>query len=131
MSSLEQILYESRATGSTDSLLNMATILAESQRNNARDGFTGALAAHDGRYVQVLEGSRQGLDSLMQRLAGDARHSDIRVLDRRPIENRSFGEWTMASTRITPDLVPLLDQVNAGGHADTVIAALREAAGAA
>ncbi len=129
--SLERILYESRATGSTDSLLNLATILAQSQRNNARDGFTGALAAHRDRYVQVLEGTRVGLDSLMRRLSGDARHADIRVLDRQPIAARSFGEWTMASTRITPDLVALLDQVNAGGRADQIVEALREAAEAA
>ena len=47
---LQELVYESTATGSTGSLLNMATILAESQRNNARDGLTGALAAHDDRF---------------------------------------------------------------------------------
>ena len=43
---LERLVYESTATGATDSLANLATILAESERNNDRDGLTGALAAH-------------------------------------------------------------------------------------
>ena len=48
----------SAATGSTESLLNVATLLGEAQRNNARDGLTGVLAAHDGWFLQVIEGQR-------------------------------------------------------------------------
>ena len=43
---LERVVYESTATGTTDSILNLSVILAVSQRNNDRDGLTGALAAH-------------------------------------------------------------------------------------
>ncbi|PZN96004.1 MAG: hypothetical protein DCF29_23915 [Alphaproteobacteria bacterium] len=60
---LERLVYESTATGSTGSLVNLATILAQSQRNNDRDGLTGALAAHNERYVQVIEGSSAALTS--------------------------------------------------------------------
>lgn len=129
MPGLERLLYASTATGRTDSLLNMATILAESQRNNARDGLTGALAAHDGRFIQVIEGTSGALDLLLRRLTPDPRHRDIVVLDRRPITARRFQDWTMASSRIGPETAPVLDRLMAtpDASADQIVALLHEA----
>lgn len=111
MSRLERLLYASTATGRTDSLMNMATILAESDRNNARDGLTGALAAHGGQYLQVVEGQPEVLDGLLRRLESDPRHKDIRLIDRVPIAQRRFGTWTMANARITPAMAGLLERL--------------------
>lgn len=113
MAALERMVYRSTGTGRTDSLLNMATILAESQRNNDRDGLTGALAAHDGQYIQVLEGPAAALDRLLARLEGDRRHRDIVIIDRRPVDARLFDGWTMANARIDPDLAPKLEALMA------------------
>ncbi len=126
---LEHLIYESRATGSTGSLLNLATILSEAQRNNDRDGLTGALAAHDERYVQVVEGPASALDNLWRRLERDPRHRNIVVLDRAPIADRAFGQWAMASTRITPELAPVLDAVMSAIRPSTaqLVAALKQA----
>ncbi|WP_309629182.1 BLUF domain-containing protein [Brevundimonas sp.] len=129
MPHLERLLYASTATGRTDSLLNMATILAESQRNNARDGLTGTLAAHDGRFIQVVEGTTSALDALLRRLAPDPRHRDIVVLDRRPITERRFTEWTMASSRLGPETAPVLERLMAtpDTSAAEIVALLHEA----
>lgn len=115
MSKLERLVYGSTATGSTDSLLNLATILAESQRNNARDGLTGALAAHQGHYIQVIEGTPTAVDRLLLRLEQDDRHRTVVVLDRRAVAERRFGDWEMANARITPELRTTLDALM-GGH---------------
>ncbi len=101
---LERVLYTSRARGNSDSLLMQVDILATSQRNNARDDLTGALLIHDGRFLQVLEGAAQALDRLMTRLAGDPRHDDVVVIERKPIPARVFSGWTIASVRVTPAL---------------------------
>ena len=129
---LEQIVYGSVATGRTDSLLNAATILAESQRNNARDGLTGALAAHDGHYIQVLEGSPGALDILLRRLATDPRHRDIAIHGRTPITARRFDGWSMANARITPALAPVLTRLIAETprSPERLVALLAEAAAA-
>ena len=110
---LEQIVYGSVATGRTDSLLNAATILGEAQRNNQRDGLTGALAAHEGRYVQVLEGTPAALDNLLRRLAVDPRHRAVEIYGRTAIAARQFAGWGMANARITPDLAPDLTRLMA------------------
>ena len=88
---LERVLYTSRARGNSDSLLMQVDILATSQRNNARDELTGALLIHDGRFLQVLEGAAQDLDRLMTRLAGDPRHDEVVVIERKPIPARGFS----------------------------------------
>ncbi len=108
---LERLIYESTATGTTGSITNLAVILAESQRNNDRDELTGALAAHDERYIQVIEGPAPALDNLLRRLEGDPRHRNIVILERAPIAARAFDRWAMASARITPELAPVLDAV--------------------
>ena len=129
MPGLERLLYASTATGRTDNLLNMATILGESQRNNERDGLTGALAAHGGRVIQVIEGTPGSLDRLLRRLAPDPRHRDIVILDRRPIAERRFEDWTMASSRIGPETAPVLERLMAApdASANEIVALLHEA----
>lgn len=108
---LERLVYESTATGSTGSLNNLAVILGESDRNNARDGLTGVLAVHADRYIQVIEGPREALDSLLRRLEDDPRHHNVRLLDRATTSERMFEGWTMANARVTPELERLLDTI--------------------
>ena len=110
---LERLIYESTATGSTGSLGNLAVILAESQHNNSRTGLTGALAAHRDRYIQVVEGQPEVLDGLLRRLESDPRHKDIRLIDRAPVNQRLFADWSMASARVTPELEQSLDALMA------------------
>ena len=108
---LERLVYESTATGTTESIGNLAVILAESPRNNDRDGLTGALAAHRERYIQVVEGPAQTLDALLRRLESDPRHRHLILLGREPIPARLFGRWSMASARITPAHGAALDSL--------------------
>ena len=108
---LERLVYESTATGTTESIGNLAVILAESQRNNDRDGLTGALAAHRERYIQVVEGPAQTLDALLRRLDSDPRPRPLLLLGREPIPARLFGRWSMASARITPAHGAALDSL--------------------
>ncbi len=139
MAELQRLIYRSVATGTTASLLNVATILAESQRNNDRDGLTGALAAHGDRYIQVIEGRSSTLDSLLRRLERDNRHKGLEIIDRRDIDRRRFGGWAMAHARFGPgdastlerivndgttsasQLVELLETAVSAGHPDTRI----------
>lgn len=111
MAELQRLIYRSVATGTTASLLNVATILAESQRNNDRDGLTGALAAHGDHYIQVIEGRPATLDSLLRRLARDNRHKGLEVIDRRDIDRRRFDGWAMAHARFGPGDASTLDRI--------------------
>lgn len=108
--SLERIAYCSKATISMDSLLVIADILAVSQRNNARDQLTGALAYSEGRFFQIIEGQTVDIDRLMKRVSLDRRHTDIHVVSRVPVEGRLFADWSMNAPRISPEMAPLLKE---------------------
>jgi len=114
---LERVVYQSQAAPGADTLPSLVTILSVSQRNNERVGLTGALASHDGRFIQVLEGPSERLDALMKRLDGDARHRSVEVLDRAPIDARRFEGWSMASARISPAQAEALEALSEEPHA--------------
>lgn len=108
---LERLVYCSRARVDTTSLQAISELLGVSQRNNARDGLTGALAVNHGWFLQVIEGPATALDRLLRRLAEDPRHVDIEILSRRPVTGRLFPDWTMVAARVTPEVGPQLQRL--------------------
>jgi len=82
------------AAGTTAYHLN--EILEVSRRRNAAAGITGALAAGDGHFVQTLEGEREAVERLFERLRQDPRHLDVQLVAGRLEASRRFGNWSMA-----------------------------------
>ncbi|WP_125255390.1 BLUF domain-containing protein [Brevundimonas fluminis] len=108
MPELCQVAYVSRATAPMDHLLTIAEILAVSQRNNWRDGITGALVYADGRFFQTVEGRPESIERLLGRVGADPRHADLEVVLRRQVAERGFSDWSMAVPRVTPEAEPLM-----------------------
>ena len=75
-------------------------VLAAAHRNNPTLQLTGMLLWREMRFAQLLEGPPDALDAMWSRLKADARHENVRLLSRWPIERRFFGEWSMASRRL-------------------------------
>lgn len=63
--------------------------------NNPRLEITGALYFDAGMFFQVLEGPDDALSHLMSVILLDARHYQVRVLNRSVIETRTFADWSM------------------------------------
>lgn len=98
MSDLLHVAYfsENRITREDAGLIEeINTILRVSQRNNARDGVTGALVFNRGVFGQVLEGPSRAVETIFERIQMDTRHANVTVLDLAPIERRFFSEWSM------------------------------------
>ncbi|WP_374602319.1 BLUF domain-containing protein [Arenimonas sp.] len=86
----------------------VARILVQSRRNNARQRIVGGLYFADGSFFQCLEGRESEVQALYDRLAADPRHRDVRLLDRREIDEPSFGEWAMKHVPNAPEVQKLL-----------------------
>jgi hypothetical protein len=71
-------------------------ILESARRNNARCGVTGALIFSDGCFAQVLEGALPDVEAVFESIQCDPRHGDVTILHLHPVEQRSFGAWSMA-----------------------------------
>jgi hypothetical protein len=86
----------------------VARILIQSRRNNARRRVVGGLYYADGCFFQCLEGPAEVVETLYQKLHGDPRHRDLKVLDRREIAAPTFSAWTMKHVPDAPEVRELL-----------------------
>lgn len=93
------LVYVSAATQSY-SPQELDALLEKSRHNNTRDGISGMLIYRDGDFLQVLEGPEEAVRTAFARIAKDARHQRIMMLDESRIEQRAFGEWSMGFRRL-------------------------------
>jgi hypothetical protein len=104
---LVRLIYASRiAEGQGDEVID--AILQQSRAKNPQLGITGVLC-YDGRmFMQALEGGRNVVSNLYNRIANDPRHRDVIILSYEEIGERCFSGWTMGlvSVRsVTPCLL--------------------------
>lgn len=96
---LHRLVYYSsnRIVGPNEQLRSeIDQILSTSRKNNDLVGVTGALLFSSGFFGQVLEGDTAAIETTFERIQQDPRHSDVVLLDFKPIMARSFGSWAMA-----------------------------------
>lgn len=67
-----------------------------SRGRNAELDVTGALVFTERNFAQYLEGPEAGVDALMDSIGRDPRHSEVRVVYRRPLRQRLFPTWALA-----------------------------------
>jgi Sensors of blue-light using FAD len=104
---LVRLMYASRAVPAVDQE-ELVAILKKSKVNNPRAGVTGVLCFSEGIFMQVLEGGRTAVNQLYNRIAADARHSDVVLLHYEEIAERRFAGWSMGQVnmaRLNPALL--------------------------
>jgi len=89
-----QLVYASRTVGALDHL-DVQQVIATSRRHNWRGGVTGSLLFTGTGFVQVLEGRRDTVQKLFDRIACDKRHTKVRIVLQAPLAKRVFPDWTM------------------------------------
>ena len=86
----------------------LAAIMKHSQANNPKLGVTGLLCFSNGVFMQVLEGGRDCVNRLYQRIGCDARHTNVVLLCYEETCERRFGGWSMGRVdvaRLNPALM--------------------------
>ena len=96
---LIRLIYVSTARREA-STAELDDILASAVRHNEADGVTGMLLYSEGGFMQVLEGEEATVEETFRRVERDPRHTDVFVLERTPVAERSFGRWSMGFRRI-------------------------------
>lgn len=114
MSELISVLYISRATfkpAPSDQGIepHVGRILQRSRSNNAERGIGGVLFYGDGYFFQCLEGEAAAVRELMAVIRQDERHTDVKVVADRVIEQRDFGDWSMKYTSVNQAVKRFLD----------------------
>lgn len=97
-----RLLYVSRAVGPQTTTMT-TSILAQAQAHNQTQGITGVLCQGQGFFLQVIEGERSRVCTLYRRICADARHQDVDLLQYEEINERHFGQWSMALVHLSVD----------------------------
>ena len=127
------IAYCSRPTQFSFDMID--SILDVSRRNNQRDALTGALIYNDRTFLQWLEGGNQEIRDVFNRISRDSRHTGLRLMTVRKLDDRWFPDWSMTAA-VTEDetlrglkLVPhlSLSQFDPFNWSDADITAFMEA----
>jgi len=101
VASLHFLIYVSKAVEPM-SKQALDTLLKQSQTFNRSKGITGYLLYQDGYFMQMLEGNRDILFDLMDKVKIDPRHHDVRIVIEERTRCRVFLDWSMALSDLTP-----------------------------
>lgn len=74
----------------------LGRILSGSRTRNAAAGVTGALMIYDHWFAQALEGPRDAVLALFERIKADARHDTVEIREEGDVPERAFARWAMA-----------------------------------
>jgi len=97
---LVRLLYASRAADpAPDGLIE--AIVQQARRNNPEMGITGVLCHGSDSFLQVLEGGREPVNALYNRIVCDRRHRQVTLLNYEEIVERRFAGWTMGQVNLT------------------------------
>jgi hypothetical protein len=101
---LEHLIYASVAAQNFEAS-QLSELLQKARAANERRGLTGMLlhVDSDGSFFQAIEGETEAIDQLLERLILDKRHSHLTTIIREPIAKRSFKEWTMGFSSVSPE----------------------------
>ncbi len=97
---LVRLLYVSRAADAPPEAA-VEAILQQARRHNPEMGITGVLCHGGGLFLQALEGGRDAVNALYNRIAIDPRHRAVTLLHYEEILERRFSGWTMGQVNLS------------------------------
>lgn len=82
---------------------DLLNILEQSRNWNHDHGLTGMLLyvegkfeqGMEGRFIQVLEGSKAEVENIFENIEYDSRHHELMILEREEIQDLNFKTWEM------------------------------------
>ena len=92
---LFRLIYSSEAAPDL-AAADLEGMLAESRVRNRAHGITGVLVFVEGAFLQILEGEKNDVLDLMERIERDPRHRGVKVFHEEETGERAFASWNMA-----------------------------------
>ena len=93
--SINQLIYSSSASKKMLKS-DLYIILRQARKNNEFIGVTGLLIYADKYFFQVLEGQKEAVSQLFEKISNDKRHYDVQILGESNINICAFPNWRMA-----------------------------------
>lgn len=94
------------------SVSQLVELIEQIRPKNERLGLTGLLLYSGGNVIQTLEGTSYAVYTVFDAIRADARHGDVRIVDRRYVGGRSFATWSMGFRNVSAREVADLQDFN-------------------
>lgn len=100
------LMYTSTYSGSLEKMPDdLSHIVSSARKNNAKNDITGVLFSDHGKFVQILEGDKESVHSLVEIIRKDTRHTNLSILIDEACEERGLTNWHMESFKLNaPEL---------------------------
>lgn len=93
-SPLISVSYISKATQEMG-VLALMRLTDQAAQLNQKLGLSGVLFYENQHFGQILEGPRAEVTKIWEKIQRDPRHHQVRLLNMKEIEERSFPAWSM------------------------------------
>ena len=109
-----QILRLTYTSSATDlmSVTQLVELIEQIRPKNERLGVTGLLLYSGGNVIQTLEGTSYAVYQVFDAIRADPRHDDVRIVERRYVDDRSFATWSMGFRNVSAREVADLQDFN-------------------
>ncbi|MBU3586524.1 BLUF domain-containing protein [Polynucleobacter sp. 78F-HAINBA] len=91
---LISVSYISKATQDMG-VLALMRLTDQAAQLNQKLGLSGVLFYENQHFGQILEGPRAEVTKIWEKIQRDPRHHQVRLLNMKEIEERSFPAWSM------------------------------------
>jgi hypothetical protein len=99
MTQFQEFLYASQLAPDQPTQV-VGQIVTRARARNAREGITGLLVFDGMHFWQHLEGPAEAVNALMQRLAADPRHVQMRVVYSGATTQRHYRRFEMGLAQV-------------------------------
>lgn len=97
------LAYLSKPTELSNIKETLLAIENHSSTFNSQNEITGVLFFTGKHFLQILEGSEEAVDALMNTIGHDPRHHDIHILYSSLEHHRTLPDWNMQSLDLTDE----------------------------
>jgi hypothetical protein len=108
------LLYISESTSYFKEENDLTSIIEKSVANNKLKDITGMLMKNGEFFIQLLEGKKENVIFVFNKIQHDRRHNHVKILIKEEINTRLFPNWNMGLINNAKfelelkDLIPLI-----------------------
>lgn len=96
---ITRVIYSSKASPDL-SITDIERILETARKKNTAHEITGIMILAGNSFIQLLEGNGATIETLLEKIRSDGRHTDMEVLTKDQSDHRIFSQWAMAYSAI-------------------------------
>jgi len=106
-----KLFYVSNSSNEFKGKQDIENILKTANEFNQKKNITGILLYHSGIFLQLLEGKKEDVDYLYEKIEKDKRHRNVIKLFTVTGANKIFDKWSMAFRDITELDIKMVNEI--------------------